>query len=120
MIGSAAFYRLMRGEIAGLDLNACPIAEIGLKSCFESGIELKSQRIVGENPAVHWLFDALGNCEKPQNCGGNGWRISVIQSIDSAWECGFKAAETAKDMPYTASDAPRIQQARANAGKRIG
>ena len=24
MIGSAAFYRLMRGEIAGLDLNACP------------------------------------------------------------------------------------------------
>ena len=27
----------------------------------------------------------------------------------------FKAAETAKDMPYTASDAPRIQQAKANA-----
>ena len=24
LIGSAAFYRLMRGEIAGLDLNACP------------------------------------------------------------------------------------------------
>ena len=24
MIGSAGFYRLMRGEIAGLDLNACP------------------------------------------------------------------------------------------------
>ncbi len=24
MIGSAAYYRLMRGEIAGLDLNACP------------------------------------------------------------------------------------------------
>jgi N6-L-threonylcarbamoyladenine synthase len=24
MIGSAAFYRLMRGEIAGLDLNATP------------------------------------------------------------------------------------------------
>ena len=24
MIGSAAFYRLMRGETAGLDLNACP------------------------------------------------------------------------------------------------
>ena len=24
MIGSAAFYRLMRGEIASLDLNACP------------------------------------------------------------------------------------------------
>lgn len=24
MIGSAAFYRLMQGEVAGLDLNACP------------------------------------------------------------------------------------------------
>jgi len=24
MIGSAAFYRLMRGDIAGLDLNPCP------------------------------------------------------------------------------------------------
>ena len=24
MIGSAAYYRLMRGEIAGLDLNAMP------------------------------------------------------------------------------------------------
>ena len=30
MIGSAAFYRLMRGEIAGLDLNAVPMLTLDM------------------------------------------------------------------------------------------
>ncbi len=32
MIGSAAFYRLMRGELAGLDLNAVPMLSLDMQA----------------------------------------------------------------------------------------
>ena len=58
-----------------------------------------------------------GNCtENCAFCAQSARSAAPIKTwpMLSAQEI-FKAAETAKDMPYTASDAPRIQQAKANA-----